>query len=126
MYISGMVGIKYQEGFHCYDFIRHCYRLFGIVLPHETGLKALRFRSIQNEVEKIKPKFRRIRPGDRQFLDIILFQTSARLSTHVGMVFTKSYFIHQSKVLKGVSLGKWKKSLRVAQIRGIYRWHELV
>ncbi len=125
-----LVGRKYKdnsydgESFDCYSLIWYIYKCYGINIPKRMSNYSLRViakKMKQDEGVLWIP----IDWKDRRHLDLLFFNTTLHLKTHVGMVIDKTKFIHTTQETN-VIITKNKKSIYLAQLYKVYRWYELV
>jgi len=125
-----LVGRKYKDNsydgksFDCYSLIWYIYKCYGINIPKRMSNYSLRViakKMKQDEGVLWIP----IDWKDRRHLDLLFFNTTLHLKTHVGMVIDKIKFIHTTQETN-VIIAKNKKSIHLAQLYKVYRWHELV
>ena len=130
-FITNLLGMPYKErvfdgsGFDCFTLVYHIYRHHGIKIP-KTIVGTYTLKNIHREVENHRRKqyWYEVDFADRQFLDILLFATSANINTHIGIVYNQKRFIHTTKDTN-VIISKFRKNLYTAKIKKVYRWHEL-
>lgn len=103
--------------------MRLVYRAGGIDLP-EHPLGSLRDIARRMQAGAASEEWVQVRQG--RFPDIILFRTSSRLVGHVGVVWSRTHFLHSSKFRGGPALERFGASPFTAQIKGVYRWHSLI
>jgi len=121
-----LVGKPYKKkcfdgtGFDCWTLIHHVYSVNNIELPKNI-LEGWSIRKIHEEFKAHKVDWLPVDFSDRKFLDVLLFHTSYRLMTHVGLVLNKKYFIHAHHK-KNVVIEKFSNSIAASRIHKVYRW----
>ena len=126
--IGKYIGAPYKENsydgisFDCYSLIYFIYKENNINLPKKFVNTS--FKRINKEIINDLSNWVEVPYNEKKFLDVLLFRTSKRLKTHIGMVINKEFFIHTTQDT-GVILGKFKKNLFLGMLYKVYRWHTL-
>lgn len=124
-FILNLVGKPYQancydgHAFDCYSLIHYIYAHYNIVIPKH--ILPTRLRTQQRQINQDLKLWQPVDYQDRMFLDVLLFKTSRRLQTHVGLVIDHKFFIHAVDDAS-VVLGKFKSSPHLANLHKVYRW----
>jgi len=127
-FLGSLVGKPYRqndysgEGFDCYSLIHYIYSHYGIIIPKHITNHAV--RNLNKEIKQDLPLWTSVEYDDRTFLDILLFNTTLRLKTHVGLVINRQLFMHAVDDVS-VVIGKFKSSPYIAKLYKVYRWHTL-
>ena len=120
-----LVGMPYKRkcydgsGFDCWSLVYHIYQMNNIEVP-KVILDGWSIRGHHREIEKQRVAWKEVRYEDRGFLDVLLFHTSYRLNTHVGVVLNSCYFIHAHQDT-GVVIEQFSYGLSSALINKVYR-----
>jgi len=129
IFIASLVGKPYHKEchdgtkFNCWTLTTYIYKHFGIILP-VNSIETWDLRAIMARVSASKPLWRKVDFKDRQFLDIILFNTSPRLTTHIGVTIDKKWYIHATQE-SGVITSRFTKGVQSSLIKWMYRWKNL-
>ena len=110
------------SGFDCWSLIHHIYQLNNIELPTYV-LDGWSVRKTQKQIESKVADWEKVEYAERRFLDVILFHTSRKLSTHVGVTLNSKYYIHANKVIN-VAIEKFSSGFQSSRINRIYRWRQ--
>ncbi len=122
-YIKKVIGSPYErdcydgKSFDCWSLIYWIYKQENIDLPKRMS-ETWTPRNVRKQVKEWRSDW--IKVTSYQYLDVILFSTSGRMATHVGMVLDKTKFIHARSEV-GVTVGKLNKGRFAAQIKKVYR-----
>jgi len=123
-----LVGVPYKRkcfdgsGFDCWSLIHHIYLMNDIELPTNI-LDGWSVRNIHKRVEKQRVNWKEVNIKERKELDVLLFATSRRLRTHVGLVLDYKYFIHAHSVMN-VVIERFSTGIFASQIYKVYRWQQ--
>jgi cell wall-associated NlpC family hydrolase len=128
-YIDSLIGKPYKKdcydksGYDCWTLAVDIYDFCGISLPlklHKKWNGAALDKLIKDDLFM----WENISFQNRQFLDILLFNTSYRSNFHIGITLNQKYFIH-ALPSKGVVLNKFNQGFYAALIKWVYRWKNL-
>ena len=125
---ESLVGIPYKRkcfdgtGFDCWSLVHHIYLMNDIELPRNI-LDGWSVRKMHRRVEEQRVTWIEVGIMDRRALDVLLFATSYRLRTHVGLVINSKYFIHAHSSL-GVVIEKFNRGIFSSMISKVYRWQQ--
>ena len=128
-FIASLVGKPYKpndysgDAFDCYSLIYHVYKHYGITLPKHIVKHNLRI--LHKEIKQDLVLWHPVDYQNRRFLDVLLFNTTKRLKTHVGLTINKSLFMHAVDD-EAVVLGHFSSSPYIAKLHKVYRWHTLL
>ena len=123
-----LVGLPYKKkcfdgsGFDCWSLVHHIYLMNNIELPMNL-LEGWAVRRIHKKFNTPGIVWREVELEDRRVLDILLFATSYKLRTHIGLVLDYKYFIHAHQVMN-VVIEKFTRSIFASQIYKVYRWQQ--
>ena len=129
-FIAELVGKPYQQNcyeghaFDCYSLIHYIYKQHGIILPKRITRHAIRNLQEQMQNDITNKLWREVPFRSKKYLDVLLFATTRRLYTHVGMIVDSKFFIHAVEN-ETVMLGHLKSSPFMAKLHKVYRWHTL-
>jgi len=128
IFIGNLIGIPYEKfgvekSFDCWTLIKHIYKHHGIELPTHL-FNVWNLRVLDKEIKNDANLWDRIDFNDRKYLDLILFNTSYRFSTHIGLTIDKKWFIHAVPT-SGVVLDRFNKGIHAALIKWVYRWKNI-
>jgi cell wall-associated NlpC family hydrolase len=127
-YIDSLVGKPYKRlcydetAYDCWTLVYHIYKKCGIILPKPTIKNYGQF-GVNNVLKKQEVDWRKIPYKERQFLDVILFNTSYRTAMHIGLVLNKTQYIQADEGL-GVVISRFS-NFNTARIKWLYRWKNL-
>ena len=110
------------NGFDCWSLIHHIYQMNDIELPTYV-LGGWSVRKTQKQIESKVSDWKSVEYEDRRFLDVILFNTSRKLSTHVGVTLNPKYYIH-ANIDINIAIEKFTSGFQSSRINRIYRWQQ--
>lgn len=128
-FIASLVGKPYKandysgKAFDCYSLIYYIYKHYNIELPKHIVKHDLRV--LNKKVKQDLVLWCPVEYRNRQFLDVLLFNTAKRLRTHVGLTINKRLFIHALDD-EAVVLGHFYSNPYIAKLHKVYRWHTLL
>ena len=123
-----LVGMPYKRkcfdgsGFDCWSLIHHIYSMNDIELPRNV-LDGWSVRKMHKRVEAQRVDWAEVGIEDRRELDVLLFATSRKLRTHVGLVLNRKYFIHAHSKMN-VVIERFARGFFSGQIYKVYRWQQ--
>ena len=94
----------------------------NIELPRNI-LDGWSVRKMHKRVEEQQVKWVEVGIEDRRELDVLLFATSRKLRTHVGLVLNHKYFIHAHSKMN-VVIERFARGCFSSQIYKVYRWQQ--
>ncbi len=125
--IKELIGKPYKfncfdlTGFDCYTLVYYIYLIHGIQLPKEN-ISKYSIKVHQKLIKKNALKFEEIKFVDRQFLDVLVFETSESVDAHLGVLLDTKRFIHID-LDTTVKIEPLKDNIRTAKIKKVYRWN---
>lgn len=78
-------------------------------------------KAVQRQIEEWERDWHPVELSKSRFMDVIIFNTSRKMATHVGMVVDSKFFIHARKDV-GVTLDRLNKGVFSAMIKKVYRY----
>lgn len=123
-----LVGKPYKKkcfdgsGFDCWSLIYHIYQLNNIILPKNI-LDGWSVRSMHKRAEEQSVQWKEVDIQERKSLDVLLFATSYKLRTHIGLALDYKYFIHAHHVMN-VVIERFSSSIFASKIYKVYRWQQ--
>lgn len=128
-FLVSLVGKKYKlacydgTAFDCYSLIWYIYNHYGITLP-KINIGKYSMRLINSKVIQESKKWVEVNFKDRKFLDILTFNTTKHLTTHIGLVINDKCFIHTTKETN-VVISRFYRNIYLANLSKVYRWSSL-